>query len=74
MKQVNLALIRLYARALRGQRARGSRPRQNVSMIGAIALKGIVASINLLGATDGLTLKRLSFKTCTITLARGCVG
>jgi len=57
---VNLALIRLYARALRGQRARGTRPQKrgkNVSMIGAIALKGIVASINLLGATDGLTFE-----------------
>ena len=57
---VNLALIRLYARGLRGQRARGTRPQKrgkNVSMIGAIALKGIVASINLLGATDGLTFE-----------------
>ena len=56
---VNLALVRLYARALRGQRARGTRPQKrgkNVSMIGAIALKGIVTSINLLGATDRLTL------------------
>ncbi len=45
---------------VRGQRARGSRPQKrgkNVSMIGAIALKGIVASINLLGATDGLTFE-----------------
>jgi transposase len=53
------ALIRLYARALKGQRARGTRPQKrgkNVSMIGAIAFKGVVASINLLGATDGLTI------------------
>ena len=37
---VNLALVRLYARAPRGQRARGSRPHKrgkNVSMIGAIS-------------------------------------
>lgn len=57
---VNLALIRLYARALRGQRARGTRPQKrgkNVSMIAAIALKGIVTSVNLLGATDGLTFE-----------------
>lgn len=57
---VNLALIRLYARALKGQRARGTRPQKrgkNVSMIGAIAFKGVVASINLLGATDGLTFE-----------------
>lgn len=57
---VNLALVRLYARAKKGQRARGNRPNQrgkNVSMIGAIALSGIVSSINLLGATDGLTFE-----------------
>ena len=57
---VNLALVRLYARARRGQRAYGTRPQKrgkNVSMIGAIALKGIVASINLLGATDRLTFE-----------------
>ncbi len=57
---VNLALVRLYARALRGQRARGTRLQKrgkNVSMIGAIALKGIVASINLVGSTDGLTFE-----------------
>ena len=53
-------MVRLYARALKGQRARGTRPSyrgKNVSMIGAIALKGIVASVNLLGATDGLTFE-----------------
>ncbi len=57
---VNLALVRLYARAPRGQRARGSRPHQrgkNVSMIGAISLTEIVTSINLLGSTDGLTFE-----------------
>lgn len=57
---VNLALIRLYARAAKGQRARGTRPHQrgqNVSMIGAIALKGMIASINLLGSIDGLTFE-----------------
>ncbi len=50
----------MYARALRGQRARGTRPQKrgkNVSMIAAIALKGIVASVNLLGAADGLTFE-----------------
>ncbi|MGD1701576.1 IS630 family transposase [Dapis sp. BLCC M229] len=57
---VNLALVRLYARAPRGQRARGPRPQkrgQNVSMIAAICLKGIVSSINLLGSTDRLTFE-----------------
>ena len=39
---VNLALIRLYARAPKGQRARGTRPHKrgkNVSMISAISKK-----------------------------------
>lgn len=43
-----------------GQRARGDSPskmRKNVSMKEAIALKGILASINLLGAADGLTFE-----------------
>lgn len=57
---VNLALIRLYARALQGQRAHGARPQKrgkNVSMIAAISLKEIVASVNILGAADGLTFE-----------------
>ena len=47
---VNLALIRLYARATKGKRARGAKPQKrgkNVSMIGAIALRGIIASVNV---------------------------
>jgi hypothetical protein len=37
---VNLALVRLYARAIKGQRARGTKPHKkgkNISMIGATA-------------------------------------
>ena len=37
---VNLAMLRLYARALKGQRARGEKPQkrgQNISIIGAIS-------------------------------------
>lgn len=55
---VNLAMVRLYARSLRGQRARGVRPHKrgkNVSMIGAISVKKIVTSVNLLGGIDGIT-------------------
>ena len=57
---VNKAMVRLYARALRGQRARGTRPQKrgkNVTMIGAIGLRGVIASINLVGGTDGLTFE-----------------
>ena len=55
-----MSLVRLYARAIKGQRATGKRPQQrgkNVSMIAAIALKGILGSVNLLGAADGLSFE-----------------
>ncbi len=52
---VNLALTRLFARAPKGQRARGLRPHnrgRNVSLIGAIGLKGVLTHVSLLGATE----------------------
>ena len=52
---VNLAMTRLFARAPKGQRARGKRPNkrgQNVSMIGAISLTGIVTQLPILGGCD----------------------
>ena len=74
---VNLALIRLYARALRGQRARGTRPHKrgkNVSMIAAIAFQGIVASVNLVGAADGLTFEAFVIQKLVPLLWKGaCV-
>lgn len=73
---VNLALMRLYARAPRGQRARGNRPHKrgkNVSMIGAISLSGIVASINLLGSIDGLTFEAFVIRKLIPHLWQGAV-
>jgi len=55
---VNLALMRLFARSPKGQRAYGTRPQKrgkNVSVIGALSLSGIVTQVSLIGATDGLT-------------------
>jgi hypothetical protein len=44
-------------------------------MIGAIALKGIVASINLLGATDGLTFEAFVIQKLVPHLWQGaCVS
>lgn len=57
---INLALTRLFARARKGQRARGARPQKrgkNVSLIGAIGLNGLITQVSLLGATDGLTFE-----------------
>lgn len=55
---VNLAMVRLYARALKGKRAYGTRPQKrgkNVSMISALTLIGVLTFFNVLGATDGIT-------------------
>jgi len=57
---VNLALTRLNARSIKGRRAHGKRPHKrgkNVSIIGAIGLKGVIASVNILGSVDGLTFE-----------------
>lgn len=57
---VNLTMVRLYARALKGRRAYGSRPHKrgkNVSMIGAIALTRVVAFFEVWGAVDGITFE-----------------
>ena len=54
---VNLAMVRMSARSAKGQRAHGKRPQkrgENVSMIGAIGLEGLIAQLPLLGAVDGL--------------------
>lgn len=57
---VNLALTRLRARAVKGERAHGERPHnrgKNVSLIGAIGLEGIIAQVALMGSTNGLTFE-----------------
>jgi transposase len=66
----------MYARAPRGQRARGTRPHKrgkNVSMIGAISLSGIIASTNLLGSIDGLTFEAFVLSKLIPQLWRGAV-
>ena len=57
---VNLALIRLYARALKGERARGERPQKrgrNISLLSALSLEEVLASSNIYGAVDGITFE-----------------
>ncbi len=53
-------MVRLYARALKGKRARGEKPQKrgkNISLIGALSVQGVVASINIYGAVDGITFE-----------------
>jgi len=57
---VNLSSVRLFARSPQGQRAYAERPEkrgQNISLIGAIGLKGVITQLSLMGATDGLTFE-----------------
>ena len=53
----NLGMTPLYGRSLKGTRAYGKAPvrrGENVSMIGAIALKGLLVVTELLGATQAI--------------------
>jgi transposase len=53
-------MLRLYARALIGKRARGKKPQKrgrNVSIITAISLDKIIASVNIYGAVDAVTFE-----------------
>ena len=52
---VNIAMTTLYARALKGKRAHGARPDKrgkNVTIIGAIATRGIVGAMSFKGGND----------------------
>jgi len=56
----NLSLSRHSARSPKGKRAHSTRPQnrsKNVSIIGAIALGGVISQYSILGATDGLTFE-----------------
>lgn len=56
---VNLGLIRLFAWAIRGQRAYGAQPKRgkNVSIVAGLSVAGVVASAVILGAFDGLSFE-----------------
>ncbi|VEP14006.1 transposase (fragment) [Hyella patelloides LEGE 07179] len=53
-------MVRRYARALKGNRARGKKPLKrgkNVSMLTALSLNEVLASSNIYGAVDGITFE-----------------
>ena len=57
---VNLAMVRLYGRALKGKRARGEKPLKrvtNISLISALSSTGVVASRNIYGTVNGITFE-----------------
>jgi len=53
-------MVRLYARSLKGERATEPKPTKrgkNVSIIGAMPVKEILTSVNLIGGTDAITFE-----------------
>jgi len=62
---VNLAMVRLYARSLKGERVKEPKPTKRgkkVSIIGAMSVNEILISVNLIGETNELHLKLLLSK------------
>ncbi len=58
-------MLRLYARALKGQRARGVKPQKrgrNISIISALSLEKLLASSNIYGSVDGVTFEAFIVK------------
>jgi transposase len=74
---VNLAMVRLYARSLKGSRSQGSKPNRrgrNVSIIGAISVNEVLTSVNLKGTTDGITFEAFIIRKLVPKLWKGaCV-
>jgi len=53
-------MLRLYARALKGERARGSKPQKrgkNISLIAALSVQELITSVSIYGAVDGVTFE-----------------
>lgn len=53
-------MVRLYARALKGQRARGEKPQKrgkNISLLAALSVEKILTSVNIYGSVDGVTFE-----------------
>lgn len=73
---VNLALTRLYGRALAGARAVGSMPRNygaNVTLLGALGPTGLDALMTVDGATDGNVFQAFVEQVLCPTLQAGDV-
>jgi hypothetical protein len=74
---VDLAMVRLYARSLKGERAKGKKPTKrgkNVSIIGAMSVNEILTSVNLIGGTDAITFEAFIIRKLVPKLWEGaCV-
>ena len=74
---VNLAMLRLYARSLKGTRDREKKPQKrgrNISMIGALSVEKVLGKANIYGAVDGVTFEGFIVKELVPNLWEGaCV-
>ena len=55
-----MARVRLYARSLKGERAKGQKPTKRgkkVSIIGVMSVNEILTSVNLIGGSDAITFE-----------------
>jgi len=70
-------MVRLYARSLKGSRARDPKPSKlgkNVSIIGAISVNELLTSVNLTGTTDAITFEAFIIRKLVPKLWNGaCV-
>jgi transposase len=70
-------MVRLYARSLKGERAKGPKPTKrgkNVSIIGAMSVNEILTSVNLIGGTDAITFEAFIIRKLVPKLWKGaCV-
>ena len=67
-------MVRLYARSLKGSRAQGQKPNKrgrNVSIIGAISVKEVLPSVNLIGTTDRITFEAFIIRKLVPKLGKG---
>ena len=67
-------MVRLYARSLKGSRARGQKPNKrgkNVSIIGAISVNEVLTSFNLIGTTDRITFEAFIIRKLIPKLGKG---
>lgn len=73
---INIAMTRLYARAPKGERALGAAPRnwkKNVTVLGAMSLRGLQAAMSVQGGTDALVFLTFIRQVLVPQLWKGAV-
>ena len=67
-------MVRLYARSLKGSRAKGPKPNKRVrtvSIIGAISVNEVLTSVTLIGTTDAITFETFIIRKLVPKLWKG---